>query len=92
MTDICDQTGLKVPLLDEPTRGVDVGAKKEIYELIVKLAHRGVGIMLISSEMEEIIGVSDRVIVMHEGRIQGEITGDQINEEAVMSLAIGAAA
>ena len=82
----------RVFVLDEPTRGVDVGAKSEIYRLIFELSAKGVGIMMISSEMEEIIGVSDRVIVMHEGSIQGELTGDQINEEAVMSLAIGAAA
>ena len=79
-------------VLDEPTRGVDVGAKSEIYRLIFELSAKGVGIVMISSEMEEIIGVSDRVIVMHEGSVQGELTGDQINEEAVMSLAIGAAA
>ncbi len=76
-------------ILDEPTRGVDVGAKKEIYELIVKLAHRGVGIMLISSEMEEILGLSHRVLVMHDNAIQGELTGDQMNDEIIMSLAIG---
>ena len=78
----------RVLILDEPTRGVDVGAKSEIYRLIFELASRGHGIMLISSEMEEIIGVSDRVVVMHEGRISGTLVGDEITEEAIMALAI----
>ncbi len=76
-----------VLLLDEPTRGIDIGAKEEIYHLIDQLASQGVSILFASSEMEEIIGISDRVLVMHEGKITGELLKDQIEEEAVMSLA-----
>jgi len=76
--------------LDEPTRGIDVGGKSEIYRLIVELAAQGVGVMMISSEMEEIVGISDRVIVMREGSIVGELDRTQIKEEAVLALAIGA--
>lgn len=78
-----------VLVLDEPTRGVDVGAKSEIYGLIFKLAENGVGIMMISSEMEEVIAISDRIIVMHEGKLMGEVTGDQITGENIMTLATG---
>jgi len=76
-------------LLDEPTRGIDVGAKEEIYKLIDELAKRGVAILFASSEMEEIIGLSDRVLVMHEGRIAGELNRSEITEESIMSLATG---
>jgi ribose transport system ATP-binding protein len=76
-------------LLDEPTRGIDVGAKEEIYKLIDELAGRGVAILFASSEMEEIMGLSDRVLVMHEGRITGELARAEINEEAIMQLATG---
>ncbi len=76
-----------VLLLDEPTRGIDIGAKEEIYHLVDQLAAKGVSILFASSEMEEIIGISDRVLVMHEGKITGELLQDQITEEAVMSLA-----
>jgi len=76
-------------ILDEPTRGIDVGAKSEIYALISELAARGVGIMLISSEMPEIIALSDRVLVMHEGRIQGELVHEAITEMNIMALAVG---
>lgn len=79
----------KVLILDEPTRGVDIGAKSEIYRLIFDLAARGVAVMMISSEMEEIIGVADRVVVMHEGRIAGELCGSQISEPSIMELAVG---
>lgn len=78
-----------VMILDEPTRGVDVGAKSEIYGLISELAARGVGILLISSEMEEVIAMSDRIIVMHNGEITGELSGDTITEENILTLAIG---
>jgi ribose transport system ATP-binding protein len=81
--------GPKVLILDEPTRGVDVGAKTEIYTLIDELAARGVAIWMITSDMEELLGVSDRVVVMHEGRIAGELTRHELNEEAVMRLATG---
>lgn len=75
--------------LDEPTRGVDVGAKVEIHRILRDLAHEGVGIVVISSELPELIGVCDRVLVIHEGRISGEVTGDQMTEENIMHLASG---
>jgi ribose transport system ATP-binding protein len=79
----------RVLLLDEPTRGIDVGAKEEIYKLMDQLAGRGVAVLFASSEMEEIIGLSDRVLVMHEGRIAGELARDDLTEQAVMRLATG---
>jgi ribose transport system ATP-binding protein len=79
----------KVLILDEPTRGVDVGAKTEIYALIDSLAARGVAVWMITSDMEELLGVSDRVAVMHEGRLAGELPRDRLSEEAVMTLATG---
>lgn len=79
----------KILILDEPTRGVDVGAKKEIYELINKLKQNGMSIILISSDMPEIIGLSDRILVMYEGRITGEISRNNASQEAIMKLAIG---
>jgi len=78
-------------LLDEPTRGIDIGAKQEIYRLMEDLAADGVGILFVSSEMAEILGMSDRVLVMHEGRIHGELRGAELSEEAVMRLATGGA-
>lgn len=77
----------KVLILDEPTRGVDVGAKVEIYKIIRSLADRGLGILLISSELPEIIGMADRVVVMSQGRVTGELQGAEITEENVMHLA-----
>jgi ribose transport system ATP-binding protein len=79
----------RVLLLDEPTRGIDVGAKQEIYRLMEKLAKGGVGILFVSSEMEEVLGMSDRALVMHEGRITGELKREELSEEAVMHLATG---
>ncbi len=79
----------RVLLLDEPTRGVDVGAKQEIYRLMEQLAASGVAILFASSEMEEILGMSDRALVMHEGRIMGELARSQMTEEAIMRLATG---
>jgi ribose transport system ATP-binding protein len=79
----------KLLLMDEPTRGIDVGAKQEIYRLMEQLAESGVAILFVSSEMEEILGMSDRVLVMHEGRISGELSREQLSEEAVMRLATG---
>jgi ribose transport system ATP-binding protein len=76
-------------LFDEPTRGIDVGAKKEIYALMDQLARSGMGLLMISSDLEEILGVSDRVLVMHEGRLAGEVPRDQLSEVAVMNLATG---
>lgn len=84
--------GPKVLLLDEPTRGVDVGAKAEIYRLIGELAAQGVAVVFISSELPEIVGMSDRVLVMREGRIVGELDparGDVISQENIMAYATG---
>ncbi len=78
----------KVLILDEPTRGIDVGAKAEIYHLIDDLANEGLGIMLISSELPEILGLSDRIYVMQNGRITGELSGAEATEEAVLGFAI----
>jgi ribose transport system ATP-binding protein len=77
----------QVLILDEPTRGVDVGAKSEIYRLIDELAQQGVAILVISSEMPEMVGISDRVLVMREGAIAGELRGAAITQEAIVSLA-----
>jgi ribose transport system ATP-binding protein len=79
----------KVLIFDEPTRGIDVGAKAEIYSLIRRLADDGVSVIVISSEMEEVLGISDRIAVMHEGRITGILERPQFSEEAVMFLATG---
>ncbi|HEV2763904.1 MAG TPA: ATP-binding cassette domain-containing protein, partial [Pyrinomonadaceae bacterium] len=79
----------KVLIFDEPTRGIDVGAKAEIYDLMRGLAREGVAIMMISSDMEEVLGVSDRVAVMHEGRLTGVLSRPEFSEEAVMRLAVG---
>jgi ribose transport system ATP-binding protein len=81
--------GPRVLILDEPTRGVDVGAKAEIYALIDELAGRGVAVWMITSDMEELLGMADRVVVMHEGRIAGELPRERLTEEAVMRLATG---
>jgi len=80
--------GPKVLILDEPTRGIDVGAKFEIYTLMNKLVESGMSIIMISSELPEILGMSDRLYVMSEGRIAGELSGKDATEEAVMALAI----
>ncbi|MAS94980.1 MAG: D-xylose ABC transporter ATP-binding protein [Verrucomicrobiales bacterium] len=79
----------KILLLDEPTRGIDIGAKQEIYALMEELADQGVAILFVSSEMEEILGMSDRALVMHEGKFTGELKRDELTEEAVMQLATG---
>ncbi|MSU61227.1 MAG: sugar ABC transporter ATP-binding protein [Pedosphaera sp.] len=79
----------RVLFLDEPTRGIDVGAKQEIYLLMEELARQGVAILFVSNEMEEILGMSDRVLVMHEGRFTGELARRELSEEAVMHFATG---
>ncbi|OIQ11078.1 sugar ABC transporter ATP-binding protein [Neomoorella thermoacetica] len=79
----------KVIIFDEPTRGVDVGAKVEIYKLINELAEQGVGILMVSSDMPELIGMCDRVLVMKDGRIMGELKKSQLKEESILRLAIG---
>ncbi|MCE4956000.1 sugar ABC transporter ATP-binding protein [Macrococcoides caseolyticum] len=81
--------GPKILILDEPTRGIDVGAKREIYTLINELTERGISIIMVSSEMPEIIGLSDRVYVLHEGKITGELSKAQISQENIMTLATG---
>ena len=78
-----------VLLLDEPTRGVDIGAKEEIYLLMNQLAASGMAVLFVSSDLEEIRGISDRVLVMHEGELTGELKRDQLSEEAIMQLATG---
>lgn len=80
-------TDPKILILDEPTRGVDIGAKKEIYDIMNELSKKGVAIIMISSELPEVIGMSDRVMVMHEGKNVGIIEGSDINEETIMNLA-----
>jgi ABC-type sugar transport system ATPase subunit len=82
---------VKLLILDEPTRGIDVGAKQEIYELINALAARGVAILLISSELPEVLGMSDRVLVMRSGTVVGELDRAQALPERVMELATGGA-
>ncbi len=83
------QTHARVLLLAEPTRGIDVGAKVEMYRLMVELAKRGVGIVMISSEMPEILGMSDRILVMHEGRITAEFPRERATQEAILASATG---
>jgi ribose transport system ATP-binding protein len=79
----------KLLILDEPTRGVDVGAKTDIYALMDQLAATGVGILMISSDLEEVLGMSDRVLVMHEGRLTGELARQGLSEQSIMHLATG---
>ncbi|MGI6694960.1 MAG: sugar ABC transporter ATP-binding protein [Christensenellales bacterium] len=75
-------------ILDEPTRGIDVGAKKEIHKLMSELAQQGVAIIMVSSELPEIIGMSDRIIVMHEGRIKGEFPHRHVTQEQIMQMVV----
>ena len=79
----------EILILDEPTRGVDIGAKKEIYQIMNDLAEQGVAILMISSELPEVIGMSDRVLVMHEGKITGEVAGEDMTQEKIMHYATG---
>lgn len=81
--------GPKVLILDEPTRGVDVGAKREIYQLMNELTERGVAIIMVSSELPEVIGMSDRILVVHEGQIAGELAGQEATQEKIMTYAAG---
>ncbi|ANA81863.1 ABC transporter related protein [Paenibacillus vortex V453] len=81
--------GPSVLILDEPTRGVDVGAKREIYQLMNELTERGVAILMVSSELPEVLGMSDRILVVHEGRISGELDHEQATQEQIMTLATG---
>ena len=81
----------RVFIFDEPTRGVDVAARVEIYNLMNRLTARGAGILMISSEMPELIGMSDRILVMHRGRIQAELEAASATEERVLAAALGLA-
>lgn len=80
--------GPRILILDEPTRGVDVGAKSEIYRIMNQMARKGVAILMISSELPEVVGMSDRVYVMREGSIAGELHGRDISQENIMTLAM----
>lgn len=79
----------KVLIIDEPTRGIDVGAKKEIYEVLNELKAMGKAIIMISSDMPEILGISDRILIMHEGRISGELNREEASQETIMKYAVG---
>ena len=74
-------------IMDEPTRGIDVGAKYEIYCIIAEMAKQGKSIIMISSEMSELIGMSDRIMVMCDGRVTGFVNGDEANQEKIMAFA-----
>jgi ribose transport system ATP-binding protein len=82
-------TSPRILILDEPTRGVDVGAKKEIYDIINRFKQDGMSIIMISSEIQEILGMSDRIMVMHEGRISGCLDREKADQENIMRLAVG---
>jgi len=79
---------VRVLMLDEPTRGIDVGAKREIYEIVYELAEQGVGVLMVSSELPEVLGVCDRIIVMREGAIAGELSRAEATEANVIRLAL----
>ena len=81
-------TSPAILILDEPTRGIDVGAKKEIHALMSKLAEQGVAIIMISSELPEVLGMSDRIVVMHEGRIKGVLSRADASQTAIMKMAV----
>ena len=82
-------TDPKILILDEPTRGVDIGAKKEIYSVINDMAARGVAVIMVSSELPEVLGMSDRIMVVHEGHVTGIIDGKTADQAKVMTLATG---
>ena len=82
-------TEAKVLILDEPTRGIDVGAKMEIYQLMRELSAQGMAIIMISSEMDELLGMSDRIVVMSEGRKAGELSKEEFNQERILNMASG---
>jgi len=77
----------QILIFDEPTRGIDVGAKAEIHRLMSALAQQGKAILMVSSELPEILGMSDRVLVMHEGRLTGELAAAEADQERIMTLA-----
>ena len=79
-------SGTRLLLLDEPTRGVDVGARADLYRVVRRLADEGVGVLMVSSEVPEVLGLSDRVLVMREGRLLRDAAADEIDEETVLDL------
>ncbi len=85
-------TGPKVLIIDEPTRGIDVGAKAEVYGALSELVQEGMAVLMISSELPEVLGMADRVLVMHEGRISADISRADASEERIMSAALGQSA
>jgi ribose transport system ATP-binding protein len=76
-------------IFDEPTRGIDIGARHEIYMLMKELAEQGKGILMVSSDMEELLGMADRLIILHEGNMTGEISKNEFNQELVLKKASG---
>ena len=81
--------GPRLLILDEPTRGIDIGAKSEIYRMINQLAHEGMAIIVVSSELPEVLGISDRIIMMHEGTQTGELVTADTDSHEVMEYALG---
>jgi ribose transport system ATP-binding protein len=79
----------EVIIIDEPTRGIDIGTKSQIYHFIDRLAREGRSVIVISSDMPEVLGLSDRVLVMRQGRVAGELAGEAIRETAVVRLVMG---
>jgi ABC-type sugar transport system ATPase subunit len=79
----------EILIFDEPTRGIDVGAKQEIYQLMCELADHGNAILMISSDMEELLGMSDRIIVLSEGKLAGEVQKEQFSQDYILDLASG---
>ena len=80
--------GPDILLVSEPTRGIDVGAKYEIYKLINQLAQEGIGVIVISSELPEVLGISDRVLVMHQGKLKANLINNGLTQEQVMETAL----
>jgi ribose transport system ATP-binding protein len=79
----------KIMIIDEPTKGVDVATKAEFHQLLRELADQGVGILFISSELPEILGLADRILVMYEGQLRGKLFADEADEQTIMTLASG---
>jgi len=79
----------KIVIIDEPTRGIDIGTKEQIYKFIAELAQSGKSVIVISSEMQEVIGICDRILVMRNGRIVGEVSGEHMTEDEIVVLATG---
>ncbi len=81
-------TNSEILIFDEPTKGIDVGAKEEIYNLMLELADAGKGIIMISSEVPEILGMSDRILVMRQGRVNAEMSREEANQERILEAAL----